>query len=145
MPQVNGRIEYSTSYFWKQKFCRKHMSDGTPHCCSCNKLKGSGVKWLTLSDKRMVCQDCSPTVVHDSSQAQPLMDEVSPCWTLCQRRFYKLLDLAVDAVTCFLLSRCVPALMVQGAPVSCMKQVGDVYGLTQSSRHEHCPKFKQLA
>ena len=82
--QVNGRIEWSSSYFWKQKYCRSHSSDGTPHCCSCNKLKAVGTKWLTLSDKRMVCHDCSTTVVHDSAQAQPLLDEVILfCTTLC--------------------------------------------------------------
>lgn len=80
--QVDGCIEWSTSYFWKQKYCRSHSSDGTPHCCSCNKLRPVGTKWLTLSDKRMVCHDCSTTVVHDSAQAQPLLDEVILCLLL---------------------------------------------------------------
>lgn len=74
--QVSGRIEYLVAPFWKQKYCRKHDDSNTPRCCSCNRLKTSGQLWLTLSDERMVCQDCSKTVVQDTQQAQPLYDDV---------------------------------------------------------------------
>lgn len=75
--QVSGRIEYLVAPFWKQKYCRKHDDSNTPRCCSCNRLKASGQLWLTLSDQRMVCQDCSKSVVQDTQQAQPLYDDVS--------------------------------------------------------------------
>ncbi|KAL3145495.1 hypothetical protein ABBQ32_003319 [Trebouxia sp. C0010 RCD-2024] len=77
LPLVSGRIEYLVAPFWKQKYCRKHDDSNTPRCCSCNRLKTSGQLWLTLSDERMVCQDCSKTVVQDTQQAQPLYDDVS--------------------------------------------------------------------
>ena len=80
--QVSGRIEYLVAPFWKQKYCRKHDDSNTPRCCSCNRLKASGQLWLMLSDQRMVCQDCSKTVVHDTQQAQPLYDEVSVIFTI---------------------------------------------------------------
>lgn len=74
--QVNGRIEYLVTPFWKQKYCGKHDGSTVPRCCSCNKLKAFGQTWLTLSDQRMVCQDCSKSVVHDTEEAQPLYADV---------------------------------------------------------------------
>ena len=76
--QADGRLEYMVSSFWKQKYCKKHSSDGTPRCCSCNRLKPHKQQWLALSlGRRVLCHDCSCTAVRSTSEAQPLYDNVS--------------------------------------------------------------------
>ncbi|KAA6427223.1 MAG: hypothetical protein FRX49_02980 [Trebouxia sp. A1-2] len=74
---ADGHLEYCVSSFWKQKYCKKHASDGTSRCCSCNRLKPDKQQWLELSlGRRMLCNDCSCTAVRSTSEAQPLYDNV---------------------------------------------------------------------
>lgn len=54
--------------------------DGTPQCCSCNKLKPVGEEWVGLQDGRLLCLDCLDTLVVDTKDAQPLYDEVRYDW-----------------------------------------------------------------
>ena len=75
--QADGHLEYFVSSFWKQKYCKKHSSDGTPRCCSCNRLKPQKQQWLALSvGRRVLCHECSCTAVRSTSEAQPLYDNV---------------------------------------------------------------------
>ena len=83
--QANGHVEYLVSSFWKQNYCKKHSSDGTPRCCSCNRLKPEKQPWVALSvGRRLLCPHCSCTAVRSTSEAQPLYDNVSapssPSW-----------------------------------------------------------------
>lgn len=50
--------------------------DGTPQCCSCNKLKPVAEEWVSLQDGRQLCLECLDTLVVDTKDAQPLYDEV---------------------------------------------------------------------
>lgn len=54
-------------------------ADGTPQCCSCNKLRPVGEEWVTLQDWRQLCLECLDTMVVDTKDAQPLYDEVRAC------------------------------------------------------------------
>ncbi|KQK14111.1 hypothetical protein BRADI_1g14360v3 [Brachypodium distachyon] len=35
----NGLIEYRAHPFWMQKYCPSHDNDGTPRCCSCERME----------------------------------------------------------------------------------------------------------
>jgi hypothetical protein len=36
---MNGLIEYRAHPFWLQKYCPSHEMDGTPRCCSCERME----------------------------------------------------------------------------------------------------------
>ncbi|RRT66090.1 hypothetical protein B296_00022459, partial [Ensete ventricosum] len=36
---MNGLIEYRAHPFWLQKYCPSHEKDGTPRCCSCERME----------------------------------------------------------------------------------------------------------
>lgn len=36
-----GLIEYRAHPFWHQKYCPSHERDGTPRCCSCERMEVS--------------------------------------------------------------------------------------------------------
>jgi len=36
---MNGLIEYRAHPFWLQKYCPSHEVDGTPRCCSCERME----------------------------------------------------------------------------------------------------------
>lgn len=50
--------------------------DGTPQCCSCNKLQPVSEEWVSLQDGRQLCLECLDTMVVDTKDAAPLYDEV---------------------------------------------------------------------
>lgn len=72
----NGSIEWRENPFWRLPHCPGHAEDGTPQCCSCNRLQAAGEEGVTLSDGRLLCLDCLDTVVVDTKDCQPLYDEV---------------------------------------------------------------------
>lgn len=40
IPEIrDGRIEYRAHPFWGQKYCPLHERDGTPRCCSCERME----------------------------------------------------------------------------------------------------------
>jgi hypothetical protein len=51
-----GLIEYRSHPFWNQKYCPKHEKDGTPRCCSCDRIQVSIYSnYLTLAKSAMPC------------------------------------------------------------------------------------------
>ena len=40
-PNSAGLIEYRAHPFWLQKYCPSHERDGTPRCCSCQRMEVS--------------------------------------------------------------------------------------------------------
>ncbi|XP_060169256.1 protein DA1-related 1-like isoform X1 [Lycium barbarum] len=73
--------------YWGQTYCEKHISDGTPTCCSCYRLKLGDMKYITLSDGRKLCPDCRHTAVMDPEECKPLLNEV--------HRFFKGLNMEI--------------------------------------------------
>ncbi|MCD7449620.1 hypothetical protein HAX54_000848 [Datura stramonium] len=73
--------------YWGQTYCEKHISDGTPQCCSCSRFKIGDMKYITLNDGRELCPDCRYTAVTDPGDCKPLLDEV--------HRFFKGLNMKV--------------------------------------------------
>ncbi|MED6167367.1 Protein DA1- 1 [Stylosanthes scabra] len=45
-----GLIEYRAHPFWLQKYCPSHERDGTPRCCSCERMEPRDTKYLLLDD-----------------------------------------------------------------------------------------------
>lgn len=43
---MNGLIEYRAHPFWLQKYCPSHEVDGTPRCCSCERMEVCSVTTL---------------------------------------------------------------------------------------------------
>lgn len=79
--RADGRIEWQENPFWKNQHCPSHRVDGTPQCCSCNKLKPVADEWVSLQDGRQLCLECLDTLVVDTKDAQPLYDEVLQFFT----------------------------------------------------------------
>lgn len=42
---ASGLIEYRAHPFWHQKYCPSHEVDGTPRCCSCERME-VGLEYL---------------------------------------------------------------------------------------------------
>ncbi|KAK7351681.1 hypothetical protein VNO77_11297 [Canavalia gladiata] len=53
-----GLIEYKMHPFWNQKFCPSHIDDGTPLCCSCERMEGhnhaSETRGICLLEKPLI-------------------------------------------------------------------------------------------
>ncbi|CAL9135242.1 unnamed protein product [Musa textilis] len=69
---MNGFIEYRALPFWLQKYCPSHEMDGTPRCCSCERMEPRDTKYVTLDDGRMLCLECLDSAVMDTNECQPL-------------------------------------------------------------------------
>lgn len=44
-----GLIEYRAHPFWLQKYCPSHEHDGTPRCCSCERMEVSYISFQNIS------------------------------------------------------------------------------------------------
>lgn len=51
-PNSAGLIEYRAHPFWQQKYCPSHERDGTPRCCSCQRMEVSYIssQYILSSD-----------------------------------------------------------------------------------------------
>ncbi|PKU79749.1 protein DA1-related 1 isoform X1 [Dendrobium catenatum] len=68
----DGLIEYRAHPFWMQKYCPYHEDDGTPRCCSCERMEARETKYLTLDDGRKLCLECLDSATMDTHECQPL-------------------------------------------------------------------------
>lgn len=84
----DGMIEYRSHPFWNQKYCPSHEIDGTPRCCSCDRIETGEVKYAGLEDGRKICLECLETAVFDTKECQPLYREVL--------KFYKNVGMMID-------------------------------------------------
>ncbi|KAF8018980.1 hypothetical protein BT93_H3761 [Corymbia citriodora subsp. variegata] len=83
-----GLIEYRAHPFWMQKYCPSHEQDGTPRCCSCERLEPRDHGYLSLDDGRRLCLECLDSAIMDTNECQPLY--------LAIREFYEGLNMKVD-------------------------------------------------
>ncbi|XP_018680178.2 protein DA1-related 1 isoform X1 [Musa acuminata AAA Group] len=68
----DGHIEYRAHPFWGQRYCPLHERDGTPMCCSCERMEPRDTKYVTLDDGRKLCLECLNFAIMDTSECQPL-------------------------------------------------------------------------
>ena len=78
-----NQIRWRTDTFWKDKYCPKHIADGTIRCCACNRYQPQGSDWAQVSTEgsRHLCLDCVGSIVVDTQDAQPLYGEVGSTFT----------------------------------------------------------------
>ncbi|KAK3136909.1 hypothetical protein QOZ80_5BG0444820 [Eleusine coracana subsp. coracana] len=72
----NGLIEYRAHPFWMQKYCPSHEDDGTPRCCSCERMEPTEVKYITLDDGRKLCLECLNSAIMDTPECQQLYMDI---------------------------------------------------------------------
>ncbi|KAL9464416.1 hypothetical protein AB3S75_002089 [Citrus x aurantiifolia] len=83
-----GFIEYRAHPFWLQKYCPSHERDGTPRCCSCERMEPRDTKYLSLDDGRKLCLECLDSAIMDTHECQPLYLEI--------QEFYEGLNMKVE-------------------------------------------------
>ncbi|KAI4327538.1 hypothetical protein L6164_019987 [Bauhinia variegata] len=83
-----GLIEYRAHPFWLQKYCPSHERDGTPRCCSCERMEPRDTKYLLLDDGRKLCLECLDSSIMDTHECQPLYLEI--------QEFYEGLNMKVE-------------------------------------------------
>ncbi|KAK3231539.1 hypothetical protein Dsin_003420 [Dipteronia sinensis] len=84
----SGLIEYRAHPFWAQKYCPSHEHDGTPRCCSCERMESRDTGYVTLDDGRKLCLECLDSAIMDTSQCQPLYYDI--------QEFYESLNMKVE-------------------------------------------------
>ncbi|KAE8685377.1 Protein DA1 [Hibiscus syriacus] len=83
-----GLIEYRAHPYWMQKYCPSHELDGTPRCCSCERMEPADTKYLSLDDGRKLCLECLDSAIMDTYECQPLYLEI--------QEFYEGLNMKVE-------------------------------------------------
>ncbi|KAK9284911.1 hypothetical protein L1049_024092 [Liquidambar formosana] len=83
-----GLIEYRAHPFWSQKYCPSHERDGTPRCCSCERMEARDIKFLSHDDGRKLCLECLDSAIMDTNECQPLYLEI--------RDFYEGLNMKLE-------------------------------------------------
>ncbi|KAG2630466.1 protein DA1-related 1-like isoform X2 [Panicum virgatum] len=68
----HGLIEYRAHPFWMQKYCPSHEDDGTPRCCSCERMEvlPRVIEYATLDDGRKLCFECRLNSIMDTPECQ---------------------------------------------------------------------------
>ncbi|VVB14994.1 unnamed protein product [Arabis nemorensis] len=79
---------FNQHHFWKESYCPAHESDGTPKCCSCERLQPRGTNFVIFSDRRQLCLECMDSAVMDSYEVQPLHFEI--------REYFKALNMKIE-------------------------------------------------
>ncbi|KAG7941633.1 hypothetical protein I3843_16G054800 [Carya illinoinensis] len=83
-----GLIEYRAHPFWVQKYCPYHEHDGTPRCCSCERMEPRDTTYVALNDGRKLCLECLDSAIMDSNECLPLYADI--------QQFYEGLHMKVE-------------------------------------------------
>ncbi|XWS33712.1 hypothetical protein CRYUN_Cryun22dG0106900 [Craigia yunnanensis] len=116
-----GLIEYRAHPYWMQKYCPSHERDGTPRCCSCERVEPTDAKYLSLDDGRKLCLECLDSAIMDTYECQPLYLEI--------QEFYEGLNMKVEQK--------VPLLLVE-------KQALNEAMEGEKNGHHHLPETRGL-
>ncbi|PPS19224.1 hypothetical protein GOBAR_AA01339 [Gossypium barbadense] len=116
-----GLIEYRAHPFWIQKYCPSHEHDGTPRCCSCERMEPQDTGYVALDDGRKLCLECLDSAVMDTKECQPLYLDI--------QEFYEGLNMKVEQQ--------VPLLLVERQALN-EARVGEKNG------HYHMPETRGL-
>lgn len=90
-----GLIEYRAHPFWAQKYCPFHEHDGTPRCCSCERMEPRETSYAALNDGRKLCLECLDSSIMDTSECQPLYRDI--------QAFYESINMKVEQIIPLLL------------------------------------------
>ncbi|KAM7521079.1 hypothetical protein LguiB_020041 [Lonicera macranthoides] len=117
-----GLIEYRAHPFWVQKYCPFHEHDGTPRCCSCERMEPSDSKHVGLDDGRKLCLECLDSAIMDTNECQPLYLDI--------QEFYEGLNMKVEQQ--------VPLLLVE------RQALNEAMDGEKSGGHHHMPETRGL-
>ncbi|PWA80487.1 DA1 [Artemisia annua] len=92
---ASGLIEYRAHPFWAQKYCPFHEHDGTPRCCSCERMEPRETSYAALNDGRKLCLECLDSSIMDTSECQPLYRDI--------QAFYESINMKVEQIIPLLL------------------------------------------
>eukprot|EP00252_Welwitschia_mirabilis_P016021 TRINITY_DN35487_c0_g1_i1.p1 TRINITY_DN35487_c0_g1~~TRINITY_DN35487_c0_g1_i1.p1 ORF type:complete len:478 (-),score=93.98 TRINITY_DN35487_c0_g1_i1:179-1612(-) len=84
----SGLIEYRAHPFWGQRYCPAHEHDGTPRCCSCERMEPRTEQYISLDDGRKLCLECLDSSIMDTNECQPLYLDI--------RDFYEGLNMKIN-------------------------------------------------
>ncbi|CAH8332736.1 unnamed protein product [Eruca vesicaria subsp. sativa] len=87
--------QYNHHPFWEERYCPAHDSDGTPKCCSCERLEPKERNYVKLGDGRWLCLECMESAFMDTYEVQPLQFEI--------REFFEGLNMKIEKEFPFLL------------------------------------------
>ncbi|KAI7740117.1 hypothetical protein M8C21_023882, partial [Ambrosia artemisiifolia] len=118
-----GLIEYRAHPFWLQKYCPSHEIDGTPRCCSCERMEARDTKYLLLDDGRKLCLECLDSAIMDTHECQPLYLEIQD--------FYEGLNMKIEQQ--------VPLLLVERQALNEAME-----GEKNGQGHHHMPETRGL-
>ncbi|KAI3824114.1 hypothetical protein L1987_05563 [Smallanthus sonchifolius] len=118
-----GLIEYTAHPFWLQKYCPSHEHDGTPRCCSCERMEARDTKYLLLDDGRKLCLECLDSAIMDTHECQPLYLEIQD--------FYEGLNMKIEQQ--------VPLLLVERQALNEAME-----GEKNGQGHHHMPETRGL-
>ncbi|XP_078441924.1 LIM domain-containing protein [Wolffia australiana] len=118
---MGGLIEYRAHPFWLQKYCPSHEVDGTPRCCSCERMEPRDTTYITLDDGRKLCLECLDSAIMDNSECHPLLLEI--------QEFYEGLNMKI--------TQQVPLLLVE-------RQALNEAMEGEKSGHHHLPETRGL-
>ncbi|XP_051123610.1 protein DA1-like [Andrographis paniculata] len=116
-----GLIEYRQHPFWAQKYCPCHEHDGTPRCCSCERMESWDSRYASLNDGRKLCLECLDTAIMDTDECQPLFVDI--------QEFYEGLNMKV--------TQQIPLLLVERQALN-EAMDGERHG------HHHMPETRGL-
>ncbi|KAI3460284.1 hypothetical protein Pfo_016947 [Paulownia fortunei] len=116
-----GLIEYRAHPFWSQKYCPRHEHDGTPRCCSCERMESWDARFAALNDGRKLCLECLDSAIMDTKECQPLFLDI--------QEFFKGLNMKV--------TQQVPLLLVEKQALN-EAMGGERHG------HHHMPETRGL-
>ncbi|RZC67065.1 hypothetical protein C5167_010753 [Papaver somniferum] len=116
-----GLIEYRAHPFWIQKYCPAHEHDGTPRCCSCERMEPRDIKYISLDDGRRLCLECLDSSIMDTNECQPLYLDI--------KEFYEGLNMKVEQQ--------VPLLLVERSALNEAME-------GEKSGHHHMPETRGL-
>ncbi|XP_052185307.1 protein DA1-related 1-like [Diospyros lotus] len=71
-----GLIEYGAHPFWVQKYYPFLAYDGTPQCCSCERMEPRETRYVALDDGRKLCLECLDSAIMVTNNCQLLYLEI---------------------------------------------------------------------
>lgn len=83
-----GFAVYKAHPFWGQKYCVFHERDGTPRCCSCERMESKDTRYVALGDGRKLCLECLDSAIMDTTACQPLYVDI--------KKFYEGLGMKLE-------------------------------------------------
>ncbi|KAL5570748.1 hypothetical protein UlMin_020345 [Ulmus minor] len=104
-----------------QKYCPFHEHDGTPRCCSSERIEPQDTRYISLNDGQKLCLECLDSAIMDTNECQPLFLNI--------QEFYEGLNMKLEQQ--------VPLLLVERQALNEARE-GERNG------HYHMPKTRGL-